>query len=329
MAGVYRVFGSEMSPYSVKVRAWFRYKRLPHLWLQRAGHEEEFRARARLPLIPLAITPDDRALQDSTPIIETLEAEHPEPSIHPDDPALRFLSALIEEYGDEWGNKLMFHHRWHDEVDRRATALVLARSFDPHGTAEAVAAAAEGIRERMIGRVHFTGSSPENAPLIARYLDDLIAILEPHLAGRKYLFGARPAFADFGLAPQLYEAALDPSAGGIVRARAPNVLAWCHRMLEPHNEGAFEDWDSLKEGLTPLLANAGAFFLPWSVANAAALEAGEAHFSVALPGGAYVQQPQKYHARSLKALREKFAAARHAAGLEAILADTGCLPFLH
>ena len=106
MTAPYRIFGSEMSPYSVKVRAWFRYKDLPHLWLQRAWHSDEFKARARLPLIPLVIAPDDRALQDSTPLIETLEAEHPEPAIHPEDPALRFLSALIEEYGDEWGSRV-------------------------------------------------------------------------------------------------------------------------------------------------------------------------------------------------------------------------------
>ena len=259
MTAPYRIFGNEMSPYSVKVRAWFRYKAIPHLWLQRSQHQGEFRARARLPLIPLVVTPDDRAIQDSTPIIEALEAEHPEPSIHPDDPALRFLSALIEEYGDEWGNKLMFHHRWHSEVDRRATALVLARSFLPNEEAAAVEALAEQVRERMVGRVHFTGSSEANAPLISRYLDDLLAILEAHLESRKYLFGARPAFADFGLAPQLYEAALDPTAAGIIRARAPKVLAWSYRVLEPHNEGPFESWDSLKETLTPLLANAGAY----------------------------------------------------------------------
>ncbi len=328
MTAPYKIFGSEMSPYSVKVRAWFRYKALPHLWLQRAWRSDEFKARARLPLIPLVITPDDRALQDSTPLIETLEAEHPAPSIHPEDPALRFLSALIEEYGDEWGNKLLFHHRWHAEVDRRGAALGLARAFDPGGAPEAVGAAAEKICERMVGRLHFTGSSPETAPLIARYFDDLLAILEPHLAARTYLFGGRPAFADFGLAPQVYTMSQDPTPASALRARAPNVLAWCFRMLEPRNDGPFESWDGLKETLTPLLANAGAFFLPWSRANSDALEAGEDSFSVGLPGGAYVQGPQKYHARSLVALRQKYAAAEDAPGLAAILAGTGCLPWL-
>jgi glutathione S-transferase len=53
--------------------------------------------------------------------------------------------------------------------------------------------------------------------LISDYLDRLLEILAPHFEGRKYLFGARPAFADFGLGLQVYEMALDPTAGAIIR----------------------------------------------------------------------------------------------------------------
>src|SRR5580658_8322613 len=33
MADVYRIFGAELSPYSVKVRSWFRHKGIPHQWI--------------------------------------------------------------------------------------------------------------------------------------------------------------------------------------------------------------------------------------------------------------------------------------------------------
>ncbi len=113
MATALRLFGSELSPYSVKVRSYLRYKKIPHTWVVRDSSTlEEFQRHARLPLIPLVLAPDGTAMQDSTPIIEALEARHPEPSIHPPDPTLAFLSALIEEYADEWGNKPMFHFRW-------------------------------------------------------------------------------------------------------------------------------------------------------------------------------------------------------------------------
>ena len=35
MANVYEIYGAEMSPYSVKVRSYFRYKAIPHQWILR------------------------------------------------------------------------------------------------------------------------------------------------------------------------------------------------------------------------------------------------------------------------------------------------------
>ena len=123
MPATHRIFGSELSPYSVKVRSYFRYKGIPHEWLERGpSNIAEYQKHAKLPLIPLVITPDEQGLQDSTPILETMEARVPEPSIHPTDEALAFLSALVEEFGDEWGNKWMFHYRWARAADQDSAA---------------------------------------------------------------------------------------------------------------------------------------------------------------------------------------------------------------
>lgn len=324
MTGLYRIFGSEMSPYSVKVRSYFRYKNIPHLWIpRRADTEEDYKRFAKLPIVPTVATPADEGLQDSTPIIEHVEAEVPEPSIHPDDPILRFLSDLLEEFGDEWGNKLMFHHRWWAEVDRDAAAHTLARLALPHGPEPEIEARTAMIRERMTGRGHFVGSSAVTADLIRSYLNELLDILEPHLKTRKYLFGGRPSFGDFGLSAQLYEASVDPTCGAIMKSRGPNTLGWCHRMLEPRQDGPWEAWSELAPTLEPLLAYAGRYFLPWTTANARALAEGAAEFSVDLAGKAYVQPPQKYHAKSLATLRAKRAAVT-SPELERILEKTDC-----
>jgi len=325
MAGEYRIFGSEMSPYSVKVRSYFRFKGIDHQWIARGpANEEDFKKFARLPIVPMVVTPDDQGIQDSTPIIEALDPLFPEPTIHPANPALNFLSALLEEFGDEWGNKLMFHHRWFAPVDQQASALTLAYLNMPGAAPEQIEGVAKMILGRMSTRGHFVGSSPENAPLITAYYRDLLDLLQAHLATRKYLFGNRPSFGDFGLAAQLYEASVDPTCGAIMMGRAPDVLAWCHRMMEPRLDGEFETFETLKPTLTPILAYVGRYFLPWTKANAKALEAGEDSFTVDLPGGAYVQPPQKYHARSLAALRAKFAAVKDDAELTIILAAADC-----
>ena len=98
MTTTYRVFGSAGSPYSIKVRSYFRYKDIDHTWLVRNTPElmEEHSKASKLPIVPTVILPSGVALQDSTPIIEKLEELYPTPSIYPPTPSLRFISALLE-----------------------------------------------------------------------------------------------------------------------------------------------------------------------------------------------------------------------------------------
>jgi glutathione S-transferase len=330
MSAAHRIFGSELSPYSVKVRSYFRYKGIPHEWLERnASTMGEYQKYAKLPLIPLVVTPEGQGLQDSTPILEAIEARFPEPSIHPKDEALAFLSALIEEFGDEWGNKWMFHYRWARPADQESGAERIARSMRPDASGAELAQLTAGVKERMVGRVWFVGSSPATAPLIEASYRDALKILEKHLAARPYLFGARPAFGDFGLWGQLYECWTDPTPGGILRKDAPRVAAWVERMLDPKAEGDFEGWDTLGPTLLPLLERqVGGMFLPWSDANAKAIASGAEEMVARMPLLQWRQKPQKYHARSLAELRKKYAAVADKARLDPILERAGCLQWL-
>lgn len=331
MPDTYRIFGSELSPYSVKVRSWFRYKGLPHEWVPRSNaNQSEFERHARLPLIPLVIAPDGEAMQDSTPIIETLEARHPSPPTDPADARLRFLSHLIEEYADEWGNKPMFHYRWAFAADAESAGLRIAEQMlGPDADRAAVKDRAVAVVQRMMPRRSFVGSAAETAPEIEASLDSQLQFLEGHLAKRDFLMGARPCLGDFGLFAELYEASTDPTAGSLMRDIAPRTLKWIEQMLDPADAGDYEPFDRLAEGLKPLLSQEVAGrFLPWSHANAEALARGDNLMEVALPKGPFHQQPQKYHARSLKVLKDRYAAVAGDAALDGLLEETGCLGWL-
>ena len=145
--------------------------------------------------------------------------------------------------------------------------------------------------------------------------------------------GARPSLADLGLYAQLYECSTDPTPGVIMRKVAPRVPAWIASMLDPDgrnvSDEGFATWDALAPTLSPLLSDeiAGIFF-PWSVANAAAIEAGQDNFEVELAGETFSQAPQKYHARSLAAIRAKYVAVKDKAMLDPILDATNCRQFL-
>ena len=321
----YRIFGAELSPYSVKMRSYFRFKGLPHRWILRNSDPATYQKYAKIPIIPLVVTPEDEGIQDSTPIIETVEARYPEPAIHPDDPVAAFASVLLEEFGDEWGNKWMFHYRWARRADQLNSGGRIGRTMNPDASDEEHQQIIEQVLERMTNRVWFVGSNEVTAAQIERSFMEALPVLDAHLESRPYLFGARPAFGDFGMWGQIYNAWTDPTCGAIIEAKYPNVLAWIHRMLFPRIEGDFETWDTLAAELTPLLKQQlGDRFMPWTLANEAAIAADDEEFSVQVAGETWTQKPQKYHAKSLAVLRQKYAAADKAA-IEAALGATGCL----
>ena len=276
----YRLIGRPESGYSVKVRSALRYKNIAFEWLDRFRDRKLFQQHAKVQLIPLMLLPSGTAMQDSTPILDYLEQNHPSPSLHPTDPAVRFLSELIEEYGDEWGNKLMFHYRWGYPADQQRRSETLALGV--------IEGAGLGwlkplllpvgkrlLIRRMIPRMAFAGANDNNAPLLVESFSNLVDMLDAHLAQRRYLFGGRPALGDFGLWGQLYQAWNDPSCEAILRRRGPNVVSWIRRMEQPSKEGEFERLESLATTLLPIFEReVAARFLAWSDANARAWHAG-------------------------------------------------------
>ena len=255
-----------------------------------------------------------------------MEARFPEPALQPADPVLAFLSALIEEYADEWGNKPMFHYRWFYEADADSAAERIARAMNPGLDAEGLANVMPAVKGRMIPRLKLVGSSADTKDPIEASFRRQVAIVERHLDGRPYLFGGRPALGDFGLWAQLYECWTDPTPGKLIRDTAPRTQAWIERMLDPTAQGDFEPWERLEPTLFPLLRDEiGGVFFPWSLANAQAIATGAHRDDAARSTGQpFAQEPQKYHAKSLGVLRDRYAKVADRARLDPILERAGC-----
>lgn len=327
----YVIMGRPESGYSMKVRSAMRYKGVSSEWMDRCFRSEKlYQAHAKVQLIPLVFLPDGSAVQDSTPILEALEEAHPTPSFHPADAGLRFLSELLEEYGDEWANKLMFYYRWSYPADQKHRSKTLARGMlEGHPLRIFAPIMARFMVRRMVPRMSFAGANRNNAPILIDSFANLVAMLEEHFRDRPYLFGGRPAFGDFGLWGQLHQASCDPTCGAHLNERAPAVVAWIERMLDPRNEGDFDSIESLQKTLRPVFAReVGPRFLAWDAANAEAWEVGQKQTELVMGGQFYYQKTFKYPAETLSILRRKFASAAHDPALIEFLDETGCLGFL-
>jgi len=328
----YRLMGLDPSPYTVKVASYFTFKGIDFQWLSRTRKREKlFQAHAKVQLIPLLFLPSGETLQDSTPIIERLEGEHPEPSIHPTDPALWFLSCLFEEFGDEWCNKLMFFQRWFYEADARATGRRIAGELlqDAWWGGLAKPLLARLLVRRMVPRLVYSGGNETNIPQLQQSFEELTGLLDVHFQQHAYLLGQRPCFGDFGLWCNLYQAWTDPTAGTYLEQHAPALVAYLKRMQSPSIEGDFASLTQLLPTLEPILSgDIATRFLPWMVANEAAWNAREKETTLTMNGQLFRQKTFKYQAVTLAELRRKYLSIVEHQPLNDVLGRTGCLQFL-
>ncbi len=314
----YRLIGSNGSPYSRKLRAILRYRRLPYIWVLRTERNQASFADLRPPLIPVLETPDGgQRLVDTTPIAYMLEKRHPgHRSVMPEDPARAFLSHLIEDMADEWLTKAMFHYRWAYDADIHYASHWIADDFFPDRSGEARNAAARDFAQRQIERMPLVGCTPENASIIEASYYRIIECLETHVGAYWFLFGTRPALADFGLYGQLQTLATDPTSQTIMRTSAQRTESWVRQMDDGSGiEGEWYAPDApLPDATAQLIRFCGEVYLPFLAANAHAAENGAQDFGLELLGRPYRQATFGYQVKCLAELRRQVAALDANAG---------------
>ena len=329
----YEVVGSNGSPYTKKLLAILRYRRLPYVWYVRDPLTLPVEVAGPLRLMPMLRSPGAAKFEcDSTPLAHSLEALHPGMrSIVPPDPAAAFVSHLIEDYADEWCTKLMFHYRWHDAEHAKWGARFVVTDVRPDLVGPALEQAVATFYERQRGRRELVGCGPANAALLEAHFIEWLAAMEMLGGPASYLFGGRPSLADFALYGQLSQLVLDPWPLSVVRARAPLVENWVARLADASGcEGAWSEAWLESPAVRALLAMVGRVYLPFLVANARAVEAGDTIVSIEIDGHRYAQPAFRYQ---LKCWREVLARWRaldpgSRSRLEPLLKARGCLATL-
>jgi glutathione S-transferase len=329
------IVGAPGSPYSRKLRAVLRYRRIAHVWVNRGSPEASDLPRPRVDLLPQLIVPGaggaPEALTDSTPLIRRLEASHHGRSVIPDDPALAFLDALLEDYADEWLTKAMFHYRWAFAPDIAKAAAILPRWFRTDQPETEAVANGTLFARRQIGRLGVVGSSEATAPLIEESYVRMLRLLDARLTESRFVFGSRPAASDFALYGQLTQlAGFDPTPSAIALSIAPRVVAWVDVVedgsgIEPR-EGDWVPRDRIPDALRSIFAEIGRVYVPFLLANADAISRGCERVECLIDGHAWVQRPFPYQAKCLTALRSahRALAPTDRAAVDGALAGSGC-----
>lgn len=289
--------GSPGSPYTRKMLAVLRYRRIPYRLLPTSGPALAGFPTPKVRLLPTFYLPgadgDLEAVVNSTPIIRQLEGAFAERPLLPLDPALAFIDALIEDYADEWLTKAMFHYRWVYDADIRKAAQILPLWSNVSVDDATWRSMSELFAERQIGRLPVVGSNAVTGPIIEASYRRFLTAFEDHLTSLPYLLGRRPGAGDFGVFGQLTQLAhFDPTPAALTLEIAPRVHAWVGLMEDRSGlEPGETDWISLASppsGLMAILAEIGRAYTPVMLANGKALADGEGEVRAEVDGEAWI-----------------------------------------
>lgn len=331
----YRLLGGPGSPFSLKMRAALRYRRIPHNWIVPQGYlseSAELKAAAK-GMIPVMQIPEGDYWADSTPMILALESRHPGArSLLPDNPGDRFIALLIEDFADEWLVLPFFDYRWDAEIDQAfCSRRQMAGWLGDMPLAEFDEAVAR-FRARQTGVLSRLGDREVNRPLLRSTYPEVLQAVEAQLEVSRYFLGGRPSVGDIGLYAQLFQCSIDPTASAIMRRDAVRTFQWVHDLDDASGiEGAWRDPHlPLGPGVERLLKLIGEVYLPYLVENARSVVAGAPSLSTELRGMPFVARTSPYRARCLGMLKIALAdaLASGAEDLEPLLRRFNCWAFL-
>ncbi|HVT36551.1 MAG TPA: glutathione S-transferase C-terminal domain-containing protein [Nevskiaceae bacterium] len=152
MSGDWIIWGSELSPFTLKLIRLFRHARLPLRFLPAEGSfTENWHYALRVdrlkrgmlpltcpamteddefPLVPFVFGPEGENLYDSSAIARWLDARlEPALRVIPGAEAASFVARLIDDYADEWGLYLVHHNRWKVSALDNDAGTRVAREF--------------------------------------------------------------------------------------------------------------------------------------------------------------------------------------------------------
>ncbi|MBZ2162960.1 glutathione S-transferase [Alteromonas stellipolaris] len=239
---MYILYGSEVSLYTGKIRAYLKYKQLPftEVLSTLSVYKKIIRPKTGVTFIPVVKTPSGEYLQDTARIIDYFEAQTSPPSsgsklsIVPTTPAQQLVSELFALWGDEWLVIPAMHYRWNKD-NFPFIYEEFGQVVTPKAPKIIKAYFGKKLAKKFQGFVPLLGITEKSIPYIEDWYENTVLhYLNEHFATHKYLLGDKPCTGDFGLLGPLYAHLYrDPAPKQLMDKLAPNVAAWVKRMNNP------------------------------------------------------------------------------------------------
>lgn len=279
---IYKVYKMDISYFSGKLEAYLRYKKIPYQAIECLKNLKTFQSvgkKTGFQKAPAIEMEDGNWLMDTTPMIQWLEKKHPTPPVFPEDPALRFVALLIEDYGDEWLWRPAMWWRWVPKASRVTLGRRITQVYSkflaiPLG----FYFGQRQLREWLWSDGVNKANSHKVRDMYFRELEFLEALLEE----QPYLLGSHPSIADLGYFGSFFRHfGNDPISAEVMRRQGPNTYEWLARLwnAKPEKLAANIQWQwPTADYWQPLLERIASDYLPYLHQNAQAFQGKKKRF---------------------------------------------------
>lgn len=234
----YILYGWHLSYFTGKAMCYLRYKQttfvqkpvdmLTLLW--------RIKNKTGAAVMPVLVTPQGAWINDTSQIIDHIEAQATGTSVHPATPVQRFASYLMEAWGDEWWVPMAMHTRWTYPENFTLFEREAGDALLPWWPGFAKKSAVKVVANTLRGMLHAVGVRPSQLGVMDAWMAEMLDVLDRHFAEHRFLFGDRPMLGDFGLVGAMYgHLGRDPWPARELVAPRPHLRAWIERMSAPEH----------------------------------------------------------------------------------------------
>lgn len=280
----YRIWGTPHSLYTGKIRSYLIKKGIAYeeIMASDPNFVTSIIQQVGLRVIPVMQASDGQVIQDTTAMIDYLEARFAMPNFVPPGPVQKIVADLIDGFGSNYMMPIAMHYRWsYRDQQEQFLRNEFARAVPAPLYHDRMEKAGK-LMSRFADFLPNLGVTPAVIPAMEESYKELLALLETHFQSHPYFLGGCPSVADFGMMAPLYaHLARDPVPAFLMKTTAPNVFRWTERMNMPGlRDGDFKDLavgfpegDGLPATLEPILAFLFSQWGPGLTADAACFDA--------------------------------------------------------
>lgn len=313
-----KVWGVTVSYFTGKLEAYLRYKGIPYEMEHPFADQARIKDLAGAVQVPIVERDDGRWMSDTTPMILQLETEHPERTILPQDPVVRFIALLIEDYADEWLWRAAMHYRWSYEHDRELLSRILTDEVTTHLNAPRFLRRYFIRKRQREGYVIGDAVTDTTWDHVEAGFFNAMRCMLKMLETRPFLLGQTPSIADIGLmGPMLRHFGQDPTPAAIMRNDWPAIAEWVARTWNAgqtigkaanDTAGKAPLLDEVPADAEPMLREIAQTHLVQLAENALAFQRNDTRYQMTVQGCPYTDVPtSRYRVYCLEQLREAFA----------------------